>query len=101
MAAAPHSSAHPPNRLAKEESPYLKQHAQNPVDWYPWGEEAFALARKENKPIFLSIGYSTCHWRVNGRLPASFTPPRPAFSHSAAPPMLTSALRMDRRRIAD
>ena len=50
------------NRLAKEKSPYLLQHAHNPVDWYPWGEEAFAKARKEDKPIFLSIGYSTCHW---------------------------------------
>jgi uncharacterized protein YyaL (SSP411 family) len=50
------------NRLAQEKSPYLLQHAHNPVDWYPWGEEAFAKARKENKPIFLSIGYSTCHW---------------------------------------
>lgn len=50
------------NRLAKEKSPYLLQHAHNPVDWYPWGEEAFEKARKEDKPIFLSIGYSTCHW---------------------------------------
>jgi uncharacterized protein YyaL (SSP411 family) len=50
------------NRLAKEKSPYLLQHAHNPVDWFAWGEEAFAKARKENKPIFLSIGYSTCHW---------------------------------------
>src|SRR5438067_3855391 len=50
------------NRLAHEKSPYLLQHAHNPVDWYPWGEEAFAKARHENKPIFLSIGYSTCHW---------------------------------------
>jgi uncharacterized protein YyaL (SSP411 family) len=50
------------NRLAQEKSPYLLQHAHNPVDWYPWGEEAFAKARKENKPIFLSVGYSTCHW---------------------------------------
>ena len=50
------------NRLAKEQSPYLLQHAENPVDWYPWGEEAFQKARAENKPIFLSIGYSTCHW---------------------------------------
>jgi uncharacterized protein YyaL (SSP411 family) len=50
------------NRLAGEKSPYLLQHAHNPVDWYPWGEEAFAKARRENKPIFLSIGYSTCHW---------------------------------------
>jgi uncharacterized protein YyaL (SSP411 family) len=51
-----------PNRLIHEKSPYLLQHAYNPVDWYPWGEEAFARARKEDKPIFLSIGYSTCHW---------------------------------------
>jgi hypothetical protein len=50
------------NRLALEKSPYLLQHADNPVDWFPWGEEAFARARKEDKPIFLSIGYSTCHW---------------------------------------
>ena len=50
------------NRLINEKSPYLQQHAHNPVDWYPWGEEAFAKARKENKPIFLSVGYSTCHW---------------------------------------
>jgi hypothetical protein len=50
------------NRLVFETSPYLLQHATNPVDWYPWGEEAFAKARRENKPIFLSIGYSTCHW---------------------------------------
>ncbi|MDH4269235.1 MAG: thioredoxin domain-containing protein [Dehalococcoidia bacterium] len=51
-----------PNRLIKEPSPYLRQHAHNPVDWYPWGPEAFERAQKENKPIFLSIGYSTCHW---------------------------------------
>src|SRR3989449_11779649 len=51
-----------PNRLARERSPYLLQHAQNPVEWYPWGDEAFARARGEDKPIFLSIGYSTCHW---------------------------------------
>jgi hypothetical protein len=50
------------NRLAKEKSPYLLQHAHNPVDWYPWGAEAFEKAKKEDKPIFLSIGYSTCHW---------------------------------------
>ncbi|MBW1636353.1 MAG: thioredoxin domain-containing protein [Deltaproteobacteria bacterium] len=50
------------NRLVNEKSPYLLQHAFNPVEWYPWGEEAFARARKENKPVFLSIGYSTCHW---------------------------------------
>jgi uncharacterized protein YyaL (SSP411 family) len=52
----------PTNRLAQEKSPYLLQHAHNPVDWYPWGEEAFARARAEEKPIFLSVGYSTCHW---------------------------------------
>ncbi len=50
------------NRLAGEKSPYLRQHAENPVDWYPWGEEAFRKARKEDKPLFVSIGYSTCHW---------------------------------------
>lgn len=52
----------PTNRLAREKSPYLLQHARNPVDWYPWGEEAFAKARAEDKPVFLSVGYSTCHW---------------------------------------
>ncbi|MFB6278436.1 MAG: thioredoxin domain-containing protein, partial [Salinibacter sp.] len=51
-----------PNRLADEQSPYLRQHKDNPVDWYPWGDEAFAKAHEEDKPIFLSIGYSTCHW---------------------------------------
>jgi hypothetical protein len=51
-----------PNRLAAQQSPYLLQHQHNPVDWFPWGEEAFARARAEDKPIFLSIGYSTCHW---------------------------------------
>ncbi len=51
-----------PNRLASEASPYLRQHAHNPVDWYPWGQEAFEKARRENKPILLSVGYSTCHW---------------------------------------
>jgi uncharacterized protein YyaL (SSP411 family) len=51
-----------PNRLAKEQSPYLQQHADNPVDWHPWGEEALEKARKEGKAIFLSIGYSSCHW---------------------------------------
>ena len=53
---------HSRNRLANESSPYLLSHADNPVDWYPWGEEAFARARTENKPIFLSIGYAACHW---------------------------------------
>ena len=50
------------NRLANETSPYLLQHAHNPVDWYPWGDEALAKARNENKPILVSIGYSACHW---------------------------------------
>ncbi len=51
-----------PNRLIKEKSPYLRQHAYNPVDWYPWCEEAFRKAKEEDKPVFLSVGYSTCHW---------------------------------------
>ncbi len=50
------------NRLGNETSPYLRQHADNPVDWYPWGDEAFALAEAEDRPVFLSIGYSACHW---------------------------------------
>src|SRR5215203_7083261 len=51
-----------PNRLADEMSPYLLQHAHNPVDWYPWGEEALTKAAREDKPILLSVGYSACHW---------------------------------------
>src|SRR5687768_8350074 len=51
-----------PNRLAHETSPYLLQHQHNPVDWYAWGEEALAKAKREDKPIFLSIGYAACHW---------------------------------------
>jgi uncharacterized protein YyaL (SSP411 family) len=51
-----------PNRLSAERSPYLLQHADNPVQWYPWGQEAFDKARELDRPIFLSIGYSTCHW---------------------------------------
>src|SRR5512145_1755290 len=51
-----------PNRLQHETSPYLKQHARNPVDWYAWGPEALERARREDRPIFLSIGYSACHW---------------------------------------
>ncbi|MCX7188961.1 MAG: DUF255 domain-containing protein, partial [Methylotenera sp.] len=51
-----------PNALKQETSPYLLQHADNPVQWYPWGEEALTLARNQNKPILLSIGYSACHW---------------------------------------
>src|SRR5262245_50317301 len=50
------------NRLVNEKSPYLLQHAHNPVNWYPWGDEAFQAARDQDKPIFLSIGYATCHW---------------------------------------
>lgn len=57
-----HNTSRVPNRLANEKSPYLLQHAYNPVNWYPWGKEAFQKAKNENKPIFLSIGYSTCHW---------------------------------------
>lgn len=53
---------HKPNRLVSEKSPYLLQHAYNPVEWFPWSEEAFEKAKREDKPIFLSIGYSTCHW---------------------------------------
>ncbi|HEX3045535.1 MAG TPA: DUF255 domain-containing protein, partial [Bacillota bacterium] len=51
-----------PNYLIHETSPYLQQHAHNPVDWYPWGEEAFRKAKTEDKPILLSCGYSACHW---------------------------------------
>ena len=50
------------NRLEKEDSPYLQQHKENPVDWWPWCDEAFEKAEKENKAIFISIGYSSCHW---------------------------------------
>ena len=65
------------NRLRHEKSPYLLQHAENPVDWYPWSREAFDAARREDKPIFLSIGYSTCHWcHVMGR--ESFEDPEAA-----------------------
>jgi uncharacterized protein YyaL (SSP411 family) len=58
----PDGSAKYTNRLANETSPYLRQHAHNPVDWYPWGEEALAKARAEKKPIHLSVGYLACHW---------------------------------------
>ena len=58
----PHATEHPANRLAAETSPYLLQHQHNPVDWFPWGEEAIERARAEDKPIFLSVGYSACHW---------------------------------------
>ena len=53
---------HSSSRLSDSTSPYLRQHAGNPVDWYPWGEDALKAARAQGKPIFLSIGYSTCHW---------------------------------------
>jgi len=58
----PSGASRPANRLGREKSPYLRQHAHNPVDWFPWGDEAIARAKAANKPIFLSIGYSTCHW---------------------------------------
>ena len=61
-ATAESTSTHPPNHLANETSPYLLLHAHNPVDWYPWGPEALERARREDKPIFLSVGYSTCYW---------------------------------------
>jgi hypothetical protein len=62
----------PANRLARETSPYLRLHAHNPVDWFPWGPEAFAKAKAENKPIFLSIGYSSCYWKHDWRFLRSF-----------------------------
>src|SRR5436190_19278979 len=62
LAAAPPTKVRKPNLLAKESSPYLLQHAHNPVNWMPWGPEAFARAKKEKKLVFLSIGYSSCHW---------------------------------------
>ncbi len=62
MTQADHATTREPNRLINETSPYLRQHAHNPVDWFPWGEEAFEKARRENKPIFLSVGYAACHW---------------------------------------
>ena len=62
IAALPEDGGKEFNRLVFEQSPYLLQHARNPVDWYPWGDEAFEAARKADKPIFLSVGYSTCHW---------------------------------------
>src|SRR5215475_13354857 len=57
-----HKAGRKPNRLINEQSPYLRQHAYNPVGWYPWGSEALERAKAENKPILLSIGYSACHW---------------------------------------
>src|SRR5262245_52000044 len=55
-------SERPANRLARATSPYLLQHAHNPVDWYPWGDEAFAAAKERDVPVFLSVGYAACHW---------------------------------------
>ena len=68
-----------PNRLANETSPYLQQHADNPVDWYPWGDDALKRAREQDRPILLSIGYSACHWchvmkRAGSTDPAKFLP---------------------------
>ena len=56
------AAGHTPNRLIKEKSPYLLQHAYNPVWWFPWGDAAFDLARREDRLVFLSVGYATCHW---------------------------------------
>src|SRR5579859_3027526 len=56
------AASHPANSLVNETSPYLRQHAHNPVDWYPWGEAALRRARESDRPIFLSVGYSACHW---------------------------------------
>jgi uncharacterized protein YyaL (SSP411 family) len=57
-----HSDSREPNRLIHSNSPYLRQHAYNPVDWFPWGQEAFDKAKKEDKPVLVSIGYAACHW---------------------------------------
>ena len=73
----------PHNRLAAETSPYLRQHADNPVDWYPWGPEAFDRARREDRPVFLSIGYSSCHW-CHVMAHESFEDPRVAAELNAA-----------------
>lgn len=83
-------------RLADEASPYLRQHAGNPVEWYPWGEEAFARARKENKPIFLSVGYSTCYW--------CHVMKRESFENEAVASLLNAhvvAIKVDRERRPD
>jgi hypothetical protein len=84
------------NRLALEKSPYLLQHQHNPVDWFPWGGEAFARARRENKPIFLSIGYSTCHW--------CHVMERESFENSATAQFLNAhfvSIKMDREERPD
>ena len=84
------------NRLVDAASPYLRQHAYNPIDWYSWGEEAFAKAKKENKPIFLSVGYSTCHW--------CHVMARESFEDDAIAEVLNSsfiAIKVDRERRPD
>ena len=86
----------PVNRLIGEKSPYLLQHAHNPVDWYPWGDEAFAKARSENKPIFLSIGYSSCYW--------CHVMEREVFEHPAIAAQLNAAavcIKVDREERPD
>ncbi len=78
------------NRLANEASPYLRQHAHNPVDWYPWGAEAFEKAKKENKLVFLSIGYSSCHW--------CHVMERESFSNDEIAKILNDSLRVHQGR---
>jgi len=85
-----------PNRLARETSPYLLQHANNPVDWYPWGEEALERAKREDKPIFLSIGYAACHW--------CHVMERESFEHEAIALLLNEnfvAIKVDREERPD
>src|SRR6201989_3460822 len=84
------------NHLIHETSPYLLQHAHNPVDWYPWGDEAFAKARAEDRPVFLSIGYSACHW--------CHVMEREAFEDPATRPILKErvvAIKVDREERPD
>ena len=95
----PAAPARRPNRLAGETSPYLLQHAHNPVDWHPWGEEAFAKARSEGKPLLVSIGYSACHWcHVMER--ESFE--NPAIAELITTPMVagTTILKEFRKKVA-
>ncbi|MDO8462083.1 MAG: thioredoxin domain-containing protein, partial [Deltaproteobacteria bacterium] len=84
------------NRLGREKSPYLLQHKDNPVDWYPWGEEAFEAARRDNKPIFLSIGYSTCYW--------CHVMEKDSFEHQEVAALLNNyfvAIKVDREEFPD
>src|SRR5580765_3479702 len=84
------------NRLAKEQSPYLLMHAHNPVDWFPWGPEAFAKAKKENKLIFLSVGYSSCYW--------CHVMERECFNHPAVAKLLNDSfvsIKVDREERPD